>query len=136
MDYEGRNSVWYLLYLGILFPYSVKNKLLCSWKYNCCFRVMINVFLIVTQLGFCCVYIVFVAQNFRQVIICLKKGPRCHLIFFCEIYTCVWDNALSIYQFFFLFCFSLSFQFQILKQLVFSFISLKCIYCTHFQGMN
>lgn len=112
-----------------------KNKLLCSWKYNCCFRVMINVFLIVTQLGFCCVYIVFVAQNFRQVIICLKKDWDVILSFFVKS-TCVWDNAHNIYQFFFLFCFSLSFQFQILKQLVFSFFSLKCIYCTHFQGMN
>lgn len=112
-----------------------KNKLLCSRKYNCCFRVMINVFLIVTQLGFCCVYIVFVAQNFRQVIICLKKDWDVILSFFVKS-TCVWDNAHNIYQFFFLFCFSLSFQFQILKQLVFSFFSLKCIYCTHFQGMN
>lgn len=36
-------------------------------------RVMINVFLIVTQLGFCCVYIVFVAQNFRQVLLGSNK---------------------------------------------------------------
>lgn len=74
--------VWYLLYLGILFPYSVKIKLLCSWKYNCCFRVMINVFLIVTQLGFCCVYIVFVAQNFRQVIMLDKENWEVILSFF------------------------------------------------------
>nr|XP_022326873.1 proton-coupled amino acid transporter 4-like isoform X2 [Crassostrea virginica] len=42
---------------------------ICLRKFQRVGRFVINVFLIVTQLGFCCVYIVFVAQNFRQVIL-------------------------------------------------------------------
>ncbi|XP_078326492.1 neutral amino acid uniporter 4-like isoform X2 [Crassostrea virginica] len=42
---------------------------ICLRKFQRVGRLVINVFLIVTQLGFCCVYIVFVAQNFRQVIL-------------------------------------------------------------------
>jgi len=30
-------------------------------------RMIINTFLCVTQLGFCCVYFVFVAENLREV---------------------------------------------------------------------
>ena len=31
------------------------------------FRIIINIFLCITQLGFCCVYFVFVAQNLQLV---------------------------------------------------------------------
>ncbi|XP_062608737.1 neutral amino acid uniporter 4-like isoform X1 [Saccostrea cucullata] len=46
----------------------------CLRRFQNAGRVVINVFLIVTQLGFCCVYIVFVAQNFRQVILSSNKA--------------------------------------------------------------
>ena len=45
------NSVWILLCI-----YCV-----------CFYRRSVNVFLILTQFGFCCVYTVFVAQNIKQV---------------------------------------------------------------------
>ncbi|XP_056012607.1 neutral amino acid uniporter 4-like [Ostrea edulis] len=53
----------------------------CLRKFQRAGRVIINIFLIVTQLGFCCVYVVFVAQNFRQVILSSnKENPHLDLI--------------------------------------------------------
>lgn len=37
-------------------------------KYNFSFRTVINVFLFLTQMGFCCVYFVFVAANLHDVV--------------------------------------------------------------------
>ncbi|KAL1139772.1 hypothetical protein AAG570_006749 [Ranatra chinensis] len=37
-------------------------------KYSNGFRIFVNVFLVITQLGFCCVYFVFVARNLQQLV--------------------------------------------------------------------
>jgi proton-coupled amino acid transporter len=36
-------------------------------KYSQAVRIIVNVFLCITQLGFCCVYFVFVAANLEEV---------------------------------------------------------------------
>ncbi|CAC5408908.1 SLC36A [Mytilus coruscus] len=37
-------------------------------------RMVVNIFLVMTQIGFCCVYLVFIAQNVKQVIDSFHKG--------------------------------------------------------------
>jgi len=38
-------------------------------KYSENFRYLVNAFLLITQLGFCCVYFVFISQNIHQVVV-------------------------------------------------------------------
>ncbi|KAK7065350.1 hypothetical protein SK128_004658 [Halocaridina rubra] len=41
-----------------------------------CARITINTFLILTQLGFCCVYVVFMAANIEQIVECNFPGTN------------------------------------------------------------
>lgn len=40
--------------------------------FHLCFRNVVNVFLFITQFGFCCVYVLFIAQNLKQVSVLCK----------------------------------------------------------------
>ena len=47
-----------------------------SLFYLCC-RILVNFFLILTQFGFCCVYLVFIGDNVQQVRTSSRKERKC-----------------------------------------------------------
>jgi len=67
--YSRRAGLKSLDYSGVMF-HAAEN---CRWNWirrnPNFFRQLVNAFLLITQLGFCCVYFVFIAQNIRQVVL-------------------------------------------------------------------
>lgn len=66
-------------------------------KYANAAGTAVNVFLMITQLGFCCVYFVFMAQNIRQVIVFRFCIPYIDILFwlFCHKNKDVsWEKSL------------------------------------------
>ena len=54
-------------YAGIL-ETAMKTGPQCLQRFSSTGRYVVNTFLIMTQMGFCCVYLVFIARNIKQVI--------------------------------------------------------------------
>ena len=60
--YQEVESIIYFIYLFYLFIY----------LFVCLFRYIVNIFLMVTQFGFCSVYLVFVGQSVQEVILLIN----------------------------------------------------------------
>ncbi|XP_013416483.1 proton-coupled amino acid transporter 1 [Lingula anatina] len=56
-----------MIVLGIVSVHCMHLLLICAREFGD--RFAVNLFIIVTQLGFCCVYIVFIAANIKQVML-------------------------------------------------------------------
>jgi len=65
--YSRRLGVASLDYPGVMFNAARNSKYRIINQNPNFFRQLVNAFLMITQLGFCCVYFVFIAQNVRQV---------------------------------------------------------------------
>lgn len=61
--------IWFsLLAFSVENKYSVLSELTYTMELFFYYRTLINIFLCITQLGFCCVYFVFVAANIHDVV--------------------------------------------------------------------
>ena len=63
--YQELESIIYFIYLFYLF-------ILFIYLLVCLFRYIVNIFLMVTQFGFCSVYLVFVGQSVQEVILLIN----------------------------------------------------------------
>lgn len=65
--------VWQLNSLSLFWIIKLKTKFAKNYIRNFVFSAVIDGFLIVNQMGNCCIYVVFVAENFKMAIdLCMK----------------------------------------------------------------